>query len=502
MTRFELTFPSDFDGWRASARSAIQSGIAPDAMTWTVKGAAQSELFDDLQPRNATEDREHAGRDTPVFATNAFLTNAKHAICHSDPERFSLTYRLLWRLQSNHQLLKNIADHDVIKFNRLAKDVRRDCHKMRAFVRFRKVESSAAGREAFVAWFEPSHHITRLTAPFFRRRFANMDWSILTPEVCAHWDGIALTFTAGVCKTHAPEGDALEDYWRSYFKSIFNPARLKISAMQAEMPKKYWRNLPETELIPALIREAQSREASMIGALPTEPNAARMRHRHRPAPEPQVAHDEINDLDTLNKGLKSCAACPLARLATQPVFGAGDPHASIMLVGEQPGDQEDIAGRPFLGPAGKILDEVLADANVQRDDIYLTNAVKHFKYTVRGKRRLHQRPNTTEIDHCRWWLMKEIELVRPRVIVALGATAVRSLTGETRSLTKWREVGAHVLPYGPTMIVTCHPSFVLRSQSTEVSQQAKQTMIDDMMLAQALSAGKDNDRAAISSVAT
>ena len=127
---------------------------------------------------------------------------------------------------------------------------------MRAFVRFRKVGETDEGREQFVSWFEPSHHIVRFNAPLFRKRFAGMDWSILTPDECAHWDGTALTFSEGVSAREAPSDDALEDLWRSYYKSIFNPSRLKLKAMQAEMPVKYWKNLPEAPLIQELTVEA------------------------------------------------------------------------------------------------------------------------------------------------------------------------------------------------------------------------------------------------------
>lgn len=138
---------------------------------------------------------------------------------------------------------------------------------MHAFVRFRFVGTDkATGREQFVAWFEPEHRIVRLAAPFFQKRFAGMDWSILTPHECVHWDGTALHFTRGVPHSAAPGEDALEKLWRTYFRSIFNPARLKVKAMQAEMPKKYWKNLPEAEVIPELIANSAQRVAEMLEA--------------------------------------------------------------------------------------------------------------------------------------------------------------------------------------------------------------------------------------------
>ncbi len=135
------------------------------------------------------------------------------------------------------------SDPDVARAVAMAKSVRRDAHKMKAFVRFRRVERED-GTEAYVAWFEPDHHVLEATAPFFVRRFATMRWSILTPSASAHWDGEQLTIGAGAGRRDAPADDQLEAFWRTYYASIFNPARLKVKAMRAEMPKKYWRNLP------------------------------------------------------------------------------------------------------------------------------------------------------------------------------------------------------------------------------------------------------------------
>ena len=168
-----------------------------------------------------------------------------------------MLYRLLWRLTHGEpQLLEISVDPDVAQAHDIEKSVRHDIHKMRAFVRFREVEH--AGEKWYVAWFEPQHHIVEQNAPFFVDRFASMRWSILTPDRCAHWDGKELSFTAGVPRSEAPDEDEIEDLWRTYYANIFNPARVKVHAMQAEMPKKYWRNLPEATLIPALLHERRA----------------------------------------------------------------------------------------------------------------------------------------------------------------------------------------------------------------------------------------------------
>lgn len=174
--------------------------------------------------------------------------------------------------------------------------------------------------------------------------------------------------------------------------------------------------------------------------------------------------------------VQRCTRCPLYRDATQGVAGEGGTPAALMLVGEQPGDQEDRAGRPFVGPAGQILDKALTDAGVDRARVFVTNAVKHFKNEPRGKRRLHRRPNTHEIDRCRWWLDHEIAIVRPKVIVALGATAARSVLGRPVSVGRERDA-IHILPDGTKLMITLHPSYVLRLRDAPARRAAYDQLV-------------------------
>ena len=218
----------------------------------------------------------------------------------------------------------------------MAKAVRRDEHKMHAFVRFREI-----GRERdahYVAWFEPEHHIVELAAPFFVRRFADMPWSILTPELCAHWDGQAVAFTPGVAKSTRRPSDRLEETWRRYYASIFNPARLKVKAMQTEMPKKYWRNLPEASLIKPLIADAERTTDAMIANAATEPHKPQNDRRSR-WPRKTAAADS---LEALREEAAGCRACPLWKDATQTVFGEG-PHARADHAGRRAARRQ---GRP------------------------------------------------------------------------------------------------------------------------------------------------------------
>jgi len=187
------------------------------------------------------------------------------------------------------------------------------------------------------------------------------------------------------------------------------------------------------------------------------------RHREKVEREAldETAAAEITSLADARAEVQGCRRCPLYEMATQAVFGEGPARADIMFVGEQPGDQEDLAGKPFVGPAGKVFDAAMEKVGFDRRRTYVTNAVKHFKFVPRGKRRLHQKPNAGEIAACRFWLNLEREFVKPRIIVALGATAVQSITGKAASIASLRGK-RHELDDGTALFVTVHPSYLLR----------------------------------------
>lgn len=411
-----------------------------------------------------------------VFVSRAFIEVASKAALHSDPQRFALLYRILWRLQTNRALLDDAADRDIVQLNALAKAVRRDEHKMHAFVRFKEITGVDGTR--YVAWFEPQYHIVQETADFFARRFTGMNWSIFTPEASAHWDGGTLRFGEGGKRSDVPAEDARDDDWRTYYESMFNPARLKVAAMKREMPKHYWRNMPETALIPDLIKSASMRTEDMVAATPSTPRkragAAHAKITPEDLPtrlEPIAEHaTPPTSLQDLQRALQSCRACPLWRDATQAVPGEGATDEPLLaLVGEQPGDQEDLAGHPFIGPAGQVLDRALAEAGIDRAKLFVTNAVKHFKHEPRGKRRLHQRPNAGEVEMCRWWVKHELALVRPHLVVALGATALQSLSTYRGALSSARERTLKTRE-GAALRTTVHPSYLLRLPDADAKE--------------------------------
>lgn len=460
-----LAHPADIDGWRSAARSLDRGGVPAEAVTWRIEGEAGDLFAGAPLPAPAAP---------PRVVPKSFVSLTGDMLLHRDRERFALAYRLLRRLATEPRLMEVAADADVARAREMAKSVRRDIHKMTAFVRFRAVAGPEG--EVFVSWFEPDHHILARTAPFFMRRFAGMRWSILTPEASAHWDGETLTHGAGAAKSDAPDGDALEEVWRTYFASIFNPARLKVKAMTAEMPKKYWKNLPEAELIAPLIREARARERRMLAAPATLPGrASPVRHEEMPMPE------TAGTLEDLARAVGACSRCPLHGPATQAVPGEGPAAARVMFVGEQPGDREDLAGRPFVGPAGQLFDTALGRVGIDRGGVFLTNAVKHFKFAPRGKRRIHQSPNASEIEHCRWWLAEERRLVRPGLIVAMGATAARAVTGRPVKIGEAR--GRVRDGEDAETLVTVHPSYLLRLRDPGRKREEWDRFLGDLALA-------------------
>ncbi len=461
----------DWGGWRDAARRLALAGVPPEDVVWSVR--APDDLF-------AAEGTEEAAAPAATGATfnvpRALVDLAQTAIQAREPARFTLLYRLLWRAHGGERhLLDQVTDPEVQRANRLAQAVRRDTHKMRAFVRFREVGEPEGTR--YVAWFEPDHFILEANAAFFVRRFATMVWSILTPYRSVHWNGEELSFTAGASRADIPDDDRLEAYWRAYFSSIFNPARLKIGAMTSEMPRKYWRNLPEAAAIPELIRNAASRVATMVET----PVISPAKPARAPAAAAPPTLDHLPDTPLRRAALEAagCRACKLWEPATQTVFGEGPADARLMFVGEQPGDQEDLAGRPFVGPAGRLFDTALADAGIDRTTAYVTNAVKHFKFEPRGKRRIHAKPDSGDIEACKFWLELERREIRPALTVLLGASAARAVLGRTVTISRERSRPI-ALDGNSQALVTVHPSYLLRLPDEESKQREYAAFVADL----------------------
>lgn len=594
-----LPDPVDLFRFRSEARALLQQGIPPGQVHWHVATESEDDLFAqqgtepqpdaplaappaeapeapqpdlDLEPATADGNRapihtELAApapaeqQSSPARKTTAprvpafFLDLCRRVILHSDPGRFELLYRLLWRLLHEPGLRHDPLDPDRIQADQMARAVRRDMHKMTAFVRFRTVHppieqahadapanraitdaADSAKRSAgllHIAWFEPEHHIVAAIAPFFVRRFTGMHWAILTPQASIEWIPVSdaaaaaaensvpphsdhadditppaakrrgrLLLGPAARREDAPPADAGEALWLTYYTHIFNPARLKLRMMQKEMPRRYWHNLPEAQLISGLSASAHRRSQQMVERGPSTPrrrlpaaapvgresgdtaspsrptSAAADTHRHATG----HGHGSGSGSGSLHTALSSgwpspatvlrtgdlkaatdrCRACPIGEHATQSVAGAGPATAQLMVVGEQPGDQEDLRGLPFVGPAGRLFDRALQELGWDRQTLYITNAVKHFKFELRGQRRIHKTPTQQEVAACLQWLEREITLVQPAAVLALGATAARAVLGRPVAVMKERGQW-HASPHGVPVLVTLHPSALLRA---------------------------------------
>ncbi len=475
-----LADEADLAGFRRHARECLAGGVEPSQVEWRVASRAEPDLFGHGAGGECSPTAQESS--TPIKAPAFFVALAERAALHTDTNRFGLLYRLLWRLVHDNALRHDPLDADRQQVELMARAVRRDMHKMTAFVRFRPLAGAEGQPLQHVAWFEPEHHIVEATAPFFARRFAQMHWAILTPERCVRWDGQALAFGPGANRSDAPPADAAEQLWLTYYASIFNPARLKLAMMQKEMPRRYWKNLPEAALIQPLAAGAAQRERTMVEQPASEPA------RRRPASSRALAVSarpivvrapgSLAELRTLTE---RCRECPIGAHATQAVHGEGDEQARLMLVGEQAGDREDLLGRPFVGPAGQLLDRALERLGWPRDRLYLTNAVKHFKFQLRGKRRIHKTPAQQEAAACLHWLESEIAIVKPGAAIALGATAARALLG--RDVPVMRERGQwSTRADGLRVLVTLHPSALLRTEAGE-QEAAFEHWVADLALA-------------------
>ncbi|MEM1409841.1 MAG: UdgX family uracil-DNA binding protein [Pseudomonadota bacterium] len=452
-----VTLESDDDprAWKREVRRLLREGIAPEQVVWRIGG--EGDLFG-----HAGSQPQRGEASEKISLPRASVTLVDTAIHHSDAQRFALLYRFLWRSQTRRHLVDELSDPDTVAVRKLAKAIRRDAHKMHAFVRFRKV-GERDGREQYAAWFEPDHHIVEREAAFFVRRFSNMDWAIVTPRKTAIYEDGKTRFAPGGKREDVPAEDAFEDAWRAYYAHIFNPARIMTDAMRAEMPKKYWKNLPEASLIPSLLESAPARVAKMNKAAKAAPQRLSIEADDQ---GDEDAHEtaDIRDWESFEAALHQSTVQDSGEGVGRLILGEGPKDARIMLVGEQPGDQEDQTGRLFIGPAGQLLDQRLQQARIDRQAAYITNAVKRFRFTQRGKVRLHKTPKAHEFNLYTPFLIAERKLIKPKVTVALGATALRALIGSKATLARLRgetldlpeELGGGIL------LPTFHPSYLLR----------------------------------------
>jgi DNA polymerase len=473
----EAAIEPKFESWRERARALLQAEIAPEEVFWN---DGSVELLPSLSGR--LEDPQPGRTPHRFVVPKDFLSLAETVAYHRAGDKWALLYRVLFRLtHGKPQLLELIVDDDVHRLYEMEKSVRRDIHKMHAFVRFRRVEGEDG--EEFIAFHRPDHFIVPAAGPWFKRRFPIMRWTIFTPDASVRWDGEELHYGGGVPAATVAD-DGVEELWRTYYGSIFNPARIKIGAMKKEMPVRHWRTLPETRMIDDLLREAPARVEKMMSLFDSNP-------LKETGPRPAAARcataasaaqfvPKTLELPVLRESIATCKGCELYCHATQPVFGEGPADAIAMFVGEQPGDQEDLAGKPFVGPAGQLLDEILQQVGIDRSACYVTNAVKHFKFETRGKRRIHSKPNAREMSACRPWLEAEIAAIKPRMIIALGATAAQTLMGPQFRITASRGKIFTQTQWSPWVMATIHPSALLRIPDPVLQRQTREQFVEDL----------------------
>ncbi len=455
----------DYDQWRQKARDFLQAEIRPDQITWNNTLHQQRELFaPDITDKNLLISSQQ------YCVPADFFSLAKAVSCHRLPTKWSFLYEALWRLTHGEKnLLKILSDPLMHKLFLLEKAVRRDSHKMKAFVRFRcyKAKDEIQKDDYYIAWFEPDHLIVRRVAPFFQRRFSAMNWAIITPDEIAVWSHEILRFLPGQKNFKHPREDELEDLWRTYYRAIFNPARIKTKAMRNEMPVRYWHNLPETKIIHEILQEAPVRVAQML------------KYSEGLA---QTAKDYFPDTihySTLKKSASSCKACPLYQKgAKQTVFGEGNLQADMVIVAEQPGMKEDTQGSPLIGPSGQFLRNILKTLGMNPDTVYYTNAVKHFKHQVINNKILYQSPTIKEIYACKPWLEAEVNLIKPKVILSLGLIAAKSLISGGFHLKEQRKQ-LHSYQDIP-VVATYHPSAILRTEDNAAKRELTHLFTEDV----------------------
>ncbi|MGV3741577.1 MAG: UdgX family uracil-DNA binding protein [Burkholderiaceae bacterium] len=500
-------YVASFADWRAAARALLQQGRAPHEVQWSHEQGG-ADLFAQACMHNESSTAESAA--SPVHSPSIFrnseidgLTTGasqpeqkedfvlhiprqlmemlQSASCFRSGDRWAFLYRVVWRWQRGEQDVISAADEDGTRLHAMVKAVRREIHDMHAYVRFRE-RTESDGPPRFVAWYEPAHDVLPQVARHFAGRMGRMSWMIATPDATVLWDGTTLHMTEALLRGPADIEDSGEALWLTYYRSIFNPARLNTRVMQSHIPSRFWKNLPEGKLVPAMVAEA-SNGAQRIG------QAAAV--GQRAGAMIPIAAERAQPQREAPATLDQCRRCTLWERATQAIAGRGPEHARIMLVGEQPGDQEDIAGEPFVGPAGQLLDSAMQEAALARREVYLTNAVKHFKWEPRGKRRLHKTPAQREVAACRHWLMDEVARVKPEVIVAMGSTALKSLL-DTSQVALTDLIGKPFQHEGRWIVAVYHPAYVLRAPDAAAKEQAFRKMVEGFRLAQQL-AERAND---------
>lgn len=449
-----------FEAWLHAASTLIAAEAAPHLVDWGDTGQSDG-LFADTSAF-------HAAPPVALDIPPALQDRLEEITCYIGEERWSLPYRVLWRCLHNDWSALMPGDTDGSRFARRERAVRCTAHAMKGFLRFQEAPQHTHSPR-FVAWYEPAHNVLKSVARHFAERMGQTSWLIATPLGSANWDGRQLSFGPPLSKP-ALEADLIEALWLDYYRSTFTPERLNVPLMHAHLPRQYHANLPETRVMPALITEAK------LGVLHAEPASPALKSESKHC---QSARPSRFDL---GHELEQCRRCKLWEQATYPVGGSGPSHARIMLVGEQPDDHDDLIGEPFSGELGHFLESLLQTAGLDREQVYLTHAVKHFNFESVQLQRRYRAPTDAHIQACRGWLEQEIIRLAPVAMVALGRSAAKALledeppvpTGDSPLL---------VTRGNRRIFLTWHPGYALKAADPKARLAAQSHIVASLQSA-------------------
>jgi DNA polymerase len=459
-----ISIEPSFAAWRRAARELLRQGVEPERIEWVEFDSCES-VGSGTGSAN-TQDNSAA----PVVATPAIprelLAWLKTAACFCAPDRWSLLYRILWRWTHGERHVLDPQDADGALLDQRIQSVEHETNDLVTLTLFRRRDPSMGAPE-FVGWYEPHHDLLAQAAERFAERMGDSTWMLATPQGAVFWNGMLLRISrlaADDGETSCPEhqqqnplttealppgamaGEATtseptEALWLAYYASAFNGA-------PAPVPLRYWRTPPVGPPLPAQLARERSRLGAQSGTV-TVPEM------------PPLEYSAVTPpLREPTGPLATCRRCALWRNAKQAVAGAGPAQAALMVVGEQPGEHENQHGAPFTGPAGLLLDTVLARAGLDRAALYLTYAVKHYKWETLEQQRVHRTPARREVEACQYWLEHELTQIAPRVVVTLGATALKALTGAHVNLSEY--LGQTIDHGGRLIVPTWHPSYALK----------------------------------------
>ncbi|MFM0738133.1 UdgX family uracil-DNA binding protein [Paraburkholderia xenovorans] len=457
----QIPIEPSFPAWRRAARTLLWQRIEPSRIAWIETEGAAAQPGDGSAP--------------PAAIPRELLWRLKTAACCRAPDRWALLYRVLWRWTHGERHVVDLHDPDGALLDQRIQTVERETDALVKLTLFRRRDPSMGAPE-FVGWYEPQHDLLeRAAARFVERvgdsRMGDSTWMLATPQGAAFWNGMLLrigrpaseelTHASHALPASAMTGEAItsepaEALWLAYYANAFNRE-------PAPVPVRYWRMPPAGPPLPAPLARERSRRGAQSGVV-TIPVA------------PPVEYSAMTPpLREPTGGLATCRRCALWRNAKQAVAGIGPPQAAIMVVGEQPGEHDNQHGTPFTGPAGQLLDEVLARAGLEREALYLTYAVKHYKWETIGHQRVHRTPVRREVEACGYWLEQELAQVAPRVVVTLGATALKALTGAHVNLSEY--LGQTIAHGGRLIVPSWHPAYALRTADARLRDDIVATIV-------------------------